>query len=652
MNSLLNELHRRNLFRVTVVYMVTSWLIIQVVSDISPALTLPDWTLTLVIILLGIGFPLALIFVWAFELTADGIQPSHKVHPSESVRHLMGRNMDFALIAILVIVSIVLYIRLESMEKQLELAQQALVESQTAKSGDVIQERAIAVLPFTNMSQDSSDKYFSDGISEEILNMLARVPDLKVVSRTSSFVYKGDRNVIEIGKELNVPYILEGSVRKSGNMVRITAQLIDASNGFHMWSATYDTELNDIFTVQDDISLAIVEALKLQLLPTEIDNLSNISTTNAFAYDAYLKGRDGFRNASIIPEYLSAIEYFDIALKSDPTFAEAEAQKCIALDRSYDISKDSVYLDAAISSCNRAVTMGPNDAETRIALGFLYLSTGRNEFAIDSFENALAIDPLEHNAYRGLGMAYSTMADPAHAEEAFLRAIEIDPTYAKNHSAFARHLNSIGEYESAVTKYNDAIDLQPDNARFHASLGAILWYLENVGDAAKHFQLAVDLEPSPEGYSNAGTMHYFAGNYELSLRDFEIAAEMLPEHYLIHYNRADACRMVISCTKEMEYYRDTNTLLDDHLRINPDNADAIAVKADVAIRLGKSQQAKQLIEKALDFDADNIEILRAAAIVYSILGDKSAAQSYARKAYEGGYPGSALVSDPDIPFEL
>ena len=271
MGRLIQELKRRNVIRVAVAYAVSAWLLIQVSDTVFPMLKLPEWTATFVAVLLIIGFPIALIFAWAYELTPEGIKLEKHVVRDESISHLTGRKLDFAVIATLVVA--LGYFAFDKFvldpSRDAELMQttaEVVIEqaTETGKSG--IPDKSIAVLPFVNMSSDPEQEYFSDGISEELLNVLAKIPGLRVAARTSSFQFKGEnRDIIDIGQQLNVALVLEGSVRKAGLQIRITAQLIDARNGFHLWSETYDRELENIFAVQDEISAAIVGALKEHL---------------------------------------------------------------------------------------------------------------------------------------------------------------------------------------------------------------------------------------------------------------------------------------------------------------------------------------------------------------------------------------------------
>jgi len=248
--SFIKELKRRNVIRVAIAYAIAAWLLIEITATTFPILKLPDWSVTLVTVLVLIGFPLALILAWAFELTPEGIKKEKDVDRSQSITHITGRKLDFMIITVLVLALV--YFAYD--EFVIEPAQEEAIASTQAEavSETDTPEMSIAVLPFVNISADPEQEYFSDGITEEILNALAGVRELAVTSRTSAFAFKGkSMSIPEIAQQLGVAHVLEGSVRKSGTRLRITAQLIDVASDKHLWSETYDRELTDIFAVQD-----------------------------------------------------------------------------------------------------------------------------------------------------------------------------------------------------------------------------------------------------------------------------------------------------------------------------------------------------------------------------------------------------------------
>ena len=319
--GLIAELKRRNVFRVGIAYLVLGWVVIQVTDTVAPALNMPDWTLTVVTWFGIIGSPFAIFFAWAYELTPEGIKREHEVDRSESVTHSTGRKLDFAIIGLMAVaLGFVVWDAYLSGS-----GEETLVSETPAKDvGTVTTERipaSIAVLPFVNMSEDKD--YFADGLSEELLNLLAKIPGLKVAGRTSSFAFKGrNEDLREIGQALNVGTVLEGSVRRSGDRLRVTAQLIKVEDGFHIWSNTYDRKMADIFDIQDDVARAISEALRLHLSSAE-----SRPTENTEAYALYLEAlatRD-----FVSGDISEALALLNRAIALDPGFAKAYELKAL-----------------------------------------------------------------------------------------------------------------------------------------------------------------------------------------------------------------------------------------------------------------------------------------------------------------------------------
>ena len=337
--SLFNELKRRNVFRVGIAYSVAAWLLIQVTDIVFPRIGLPDSAVTLVIALLAIGFIPAVIFAWAFEMTPDGIKREKDVDRSKSITPTTGRKLDRMIIGVLVVlVGYLLVDKLvlqepatinEPVEMQVSQEQDTLV---TEPAEEATNEQSVAVLPFVSMSSGEDDTYFADGLTEEILNSLARLPELLVTARTSSFHFK-DKNipVPEIAATLGVEHVVEGSVRRSGEQVRITAQLIRAEDGFHLWSDTYDRTLEDVFAVQEDIAENIAETLDVVLNEEKRQRMRDARIEDVEAFIAYQKGMEMMEKAHAISDPVDMLpeanQYFDQALALVPSIANAQLER-------------------------------------------------------------------------------------------------------------------------------------------------------------------------------------------------------------------------------------------------------------------------------------------------------------------------------------
>ena len=287
--NFIGELKRRNVFKVGAAYVVVAWIMAQITDVFLENFGAPEWVIKTVLLLLIIGFPLVLLFAWAFEMTPEGIKKEKDIDRSESITTQTGRKLDFTIIALMALAlgyfAIDKFILMPALNRD---KVESTAEAPEPAAVETVSNKSIAVLPFVNMSDDTANEYFSDGISEEILNSLAKVKDLKVAGRTSSFAFKGqNQDLRQIGQTLGVEHILEGSVRKAGTKVRITAQLIQVDDGFHLWSESYDRELTDIFAIQDEIATAILEQLKAHLIGVELPVL-NTARTDSQAYEFYL----------------------------------------------------------------------------------------------------------------------------------------------------------------------------------------------------------------------------------------------------------------------------------------------------------------------------------------------------------------------------
>ena len=431
--KLFSELRRRNVLRMAVLYAVAAWLIMQVAEVIIGLANLPSWIGPTILALLAIGFPIALIFSWFYELTPEGVSLEKDIAASESITHVTGRRMDFLVISML-------------------LAAVLLFAYDKWWTGPP-PEKSIAVLAFENMSGDPEQEYFSDGISEELLNVLAKLPGLRVAARTSSFQFKGqNEDIARIADALNVAHILEGSVRRSGNKIRITAQLIKANDGFHLWSETYDREFGDIFSVQDEIAAAISDALKVKLALVEGEAMSPtvIRAANTDAYDAYLQGRELFRRRGT-ERVEDAIRHLERSLRLDNNFAPAHAQLAIATAMlgNYGVMTMEEVRRTAIPHLDRAQELEPDLAEAHAGRALLAGLEGDPESRIEYARKALASNPSYVDAMNWLYIALLDLGHYEEAEATVKQMLVTDPLSLIGRWEYAEWLAVSGRFEEA-----------------------------------------------------------------------------------------------------------------------------------------------------------------------------------------------------------
>jgi len=459
------ELKRRNVIRMAGLYLVGAWLVAQIAETLLPVFHTPEWVLQSLIVLLAIGFIPALVIAWIFELTPDGLKRDSEVTPEQSIAPQTAQRME-RMIIILFAVALVFFAfdrfvlapkREAALVVQTTQAVKAVARNEATQQ---VRDNSIAVLPFVNMSDDADNQYFSDGISEELLNVLVRVDDLSVASRTSSFAYRDKKmSSTAIAKELNVGHILEGSVRKSGNKVRITAQLIDASDDRHIWSKTYDRELTDIFAIQDEIANAIVAALRGSLAEAKSKEQVKVKadTSNMQAYDMYLKARELFIARSDLKE---SVELFERVVEMDPNFARgweglaavtAVVESWGIIDRDYNgmvvpAAERALKLDPALSMpwaalamaeqneqnvdwarslelSDKAIKADPKNATAYLWRSIAWLNLGFFEKALADQDSCLRVDPAYKNCTRWKAQTYIYTGDDAKAMDLFEQGI-------------------------------------------------------------------------------------------------------------------------------------------------------------------------------------------------------------------------------------
>lgn len=468
MSGLLQELNRRNVFRVGIAYVVAAWVLLQVVDVLTPILQLPEWTPRFIFLVLAVCLIPALIVAWAYELTPDGLKRESDVDRDASDTSQTGRKLNNLIVATLAIaVAFLLFdrSRTEVSDAVEPTLSDAEVESLPSEPVATKTSQSIAVLPFVNMSND--EDFFSDGITEEILNALAGVRELKVAGRTSAFAFKGkNEDLRAIGEALGVEHILEGSVRKDGDMVRITAQLIQVEDGFHLWSETYDRQLENVFAIQDEISNEILDQLSLTLLGNK-RSVDEASRTDAATYQLYLRAKQKIYTRERA-QLESAVEDLNTAIARDPGYAPAFAQRGIAAMLLSETQYGEVPFDEANRRGERfmreALNLDPDHAEVQGGMGLYYGKDGttRDE-AIEHLTRALEINPSYTDARNWLQIALSEQGRPRDALEMLKAIADIDPMYMPAFSNGITMFAAFNEESEAEAWINRLRAIDPDN---------------------------------------------------------------------------------------------------------------------------------------------------------------------------------------------
>jgi len=461
--SLIAELKRRNVLRVIAAYVVVAWLVIQVVETIFPAFGFGDTAVRVVVIVLAIGLVPVVILSWAFEITPEGLKLEKDVDRSRSISPQTGKKLD--LIIMLVLALGLGYFAFDkfvlSESREASIAETARQEGRTEALVESYGDQSIAVLPFVNMSSDPEQAFFSDGIAEEMLNLLAKIPQLRVTSRSSSFAFRGDDiHIPEVAAKLNVAHILEGSVRKAGNQVRITVQLIEARSDTHLWSETYDRPLDDIFAIQDDVAAQVVEQLRLTLL----GETPRAARANVLAYPLYLQARQ-ILNLQLLDEYPRAEAMLKEALNIDPTYVDALIELLhLYIAQGQNRERDQERLEALIEqTIVRVQTLDPDNSRLKSFLAWGKMFRDNDLVAAATlFEDANAADPFNLNALLGSATLAAKIGKPDLAIRIFEYLAERDPLKLWVHWNLGWTYLEAGRVEDALRRYAIAISLNPD----------------------------------------------------------------------------------------------------------------------------------------------------------------------------------------------
>jgi TolB-like protein/Tfp pilus assembly protein PilF len=536
-NNFFLELKRRNVYKVAVAYAVVAWLLIQAASIFLPAFDAPSWVMKIFIIVIIFGFPVALIFSWAFEITPEGIKLESEIEPNKSIKRRSGRKIVAVTIA-LGVVAAGLFVYQLVLQRSITTptASAARTEAST-----VAPNKSIAVLPFVNMSADKNDEYLSDGMTEELLNVLTKVKSLHVPGRSSSFAFKGknEEDIFrKVGEQLHVNAVLEGSVRKAGDKLRITAQLINVADGFHLWSETYDGDMKDILAVQSDVARRVVEALQVQLGVDEARALAKKPTENPEAHRLYLLGRYHFAKFTRAG-WTNAIRSFEQALQVDPNFALAYC----GLADTYGWAGGQTLPGREawakeMEFAQKALALDPNLAEAHLSMGTALFSVLGPYASENELDRAVELNPNQPLIYDQYGWTFSEMGRFDEAIAAEKKALELDPLSTFLNTDLAFFLYWARRYDEALVQIRKTLELDPNNGFAHSILGWCLIWKGNKADAIAEFQKATTLDDLSWYISSLGYAHAVAGDRAKAEQILLKLDELAKQRYVSPANRA------------------------------------------------------------------------------------------------------------------
>jgi TolB-like protein/Tfp pilus assembly protein PilF len=509
------ELKRRNVIRMAGLYLVGAWLLTQVASTLLPAFDAPSWALRGLIVTLAIAFIPAVIFSWVFELTPQGLKREDDVAPEQSITPQTGRRMDRTIIVVLVLA--LGYFAFDKFVITPRREAALVANAVPNESRSVIEAKSIAVLPFENRSRDPDNAFFTDGVQDEILTDLAKIADLKVISRTSVMQYKSGlaRNLREIAQQLGVAHVVEGSVQRAANKIRVNAQLIDARNDAHLWAQTYDRDLADVFAIQSEIAKAIADQLQAKLSPNEKKAIEQPPTTDLAAFDLYSRAKSLLLttrfSATNEPDLRKAIELLDEAVKRDPSFFDAYCQLAFSHETLYAVfSSDHTpaRLALAEAAVQAATRLRPDAAETHLARAqYLYYGLRDYAGALAESEIARRALPNDPRLFELTGYILRRRGQQEEGLQNLERAVELDPRNFFTLQQIALSYEQLGRYAEAIAALDRALAIVPDNVETRATRN--LFYLCWKGDTRPlHQTIDSILAQGPEAIATAADVWF------------------------------------------------------------------------------------------------------------------------------------------------
>ena len=567
MSSLFEELKRRNVFRVGLAYVVSAWILAQVADLALDAFGAPEWILKTTLVALLVGFPIALVFAWAFEKTPEGLKLEKNVDRSQSITPITGKKMDRGIIVALVIAVVFLVYKVNVPDAPDAETGKPIV-ADAAGPKDV--QPSVAVLPFADMSAAGDQEYFSDGLADTVLDALAQIRNLKVAARTSSFAFKGKhQDIREIGRQLGVSTVLEGSVQKAGSRLRIITQLIDVNDGTHLWSKTFDRTDEDIFAIQDEISAEVVKALKVSLGAEDAKRLAQRPTNDIQAFDLYLLGRHEFVKRT--PEALrKAVAHFEQAVAIDPNYALAYT----GLADSWMFLSAQNYGDLPLKEAatharpylDKALALAPDSSEVYATLG-LYLDEFRQPGDFPGMTTVMALE----------------------------KSVELNPANILALNWLAIRYQSDGQYQKSMQALRRAYELDPLNQNLLLNMS--WWSLQrgDVAEGARYVDQAIERNPNDAHLWDSKSIWYFFGTLDLdiSLESALRAQELEPESTIFALSLADSCL-------SLDEARCARLWVDKAREVTPKDNRIVEVLARLEKAEGDLDSAADLQEKLLD----------------------------------------------------
>jgi TolB-like protein/Tfp pilus assembly protein PilF len=503
-------------------------------------------------------------------------------------------------------------------------------------------------LKFNNIGDSLQDQYFNEGLSEELLNLLARIKELKVASRTSTWALPENVTSTMVREQLGVNYMVEGSVRKSNDKVRITVQLIETQTGFHLWSETYDRKLNDAIAVQDEIALKITSSLKLLLSAQSLKALSANQEVDAVAYEHYLKAKQFLREPKTKTSLIDAIKYFDLALIKDTKFELALAGLCQSKIEYYQLTFVNSDFEEAERNCLDNLTSSSYQSEVYNSLGTLYLISGQFNEAKENFQAALTLDLSSIDALLGLAESAEKLSDNTNADKYYKRAIQVDSLDSRIHEQYASYLFHQGRYTQAIVEFKKVISIKPNYANAYSSLGAAYFAIGEKDRGIEAFHKSLTINENHEAYANLGTAFYIEKKFIQASAMYLKAVNLSPDDYIYWGFLAESYEHQSNKSEEMtEAYLHAIEKAEQALTVNEKDNELLVSLAFYHARVNNKDEALILLKK-LENKELFPELFYTMSISYLSINDKVKALKFLSKAVEKGYDKKLILIDENF----
>lgn len=645
-----------------VTYAVVGWLVLQVAGLTFEPLGLPEGGVRLLIIITIAGFPAVFFLSWIIDFKSEGMifdLPLWQTDGQATRKQIKASRPLAIMLCFLVIAStwaLVVYL-----DKKIKPVETSLIEDSANPNANPnagvlaaleAPSNSIAVLAFENFDGNPESNYFADGLAEEILNNLSAIRELNVAARSSSFRFRDERfDVREVARVLNVKYILDGSVRREGNRVRVNAQLVDGKGGFNAWSKSYDRNLDDIFAIQREIAAAVINELKITLSVDSQNRLQQQASENIDAYIFYLQGLEKLRSSQDAEGIRTANKLFNLALGIDGDFSRAYGGICEANLSLYQISNDIKDFGNAEQACEKAQSLNTElSSDVKVALGRLYRFRGLYPKAEQTLRDAIALSPSSADAYIELGEVLSVQNRNEEALTAFLRAIDLKRNYWKAHEALGKFYYTSQRYLDSASTYQIVARLTPDSAIGYSGMGAAYWMKGNTEAAVTAYERSLALNPTRQAYTNLGMFYYYAGQFEKAVEMQNQALNFAETDHRVWGRLAESYRFISGQEAEAKFaYQRAAELARENLLINSEDWYTRAILGLYLVFIDNETEGMDLLNMAVELSQRNPEVLYFKALAVLQEDDTETAITLLEEAVaQARYYQQFIALDPDL----